>query len=46
MSASDIEFLKIYVLLSPALLFLVGLGVVWLTGWMDRCEERRRHAAE
>ena len=46
MSASDIEFLKIYVLLSPALLFLVALGVVWLTRWLDRREERRHHAAE
>lgn len=42
MSAWDIEFLKIYVLLSPALLFLVALGVVWLTRWLDRREDGRR----
>ncbi len=42
MTASDIEFLKTYLPLSPALLFVVALGVVWLTRWLDRREDRRR----
>jgi hypothetical protein len=46
MSPQDLHLLKIYVLLSPALVFLLGLGVYWLTGWMDRREERRHHVAE
>jgi hypothetical protein len=46
MSLPDIDPLKIYVLLSPLLVFLLGLGMFWLTGWMDRREERRRHPAE
>ena len=46
MNLSDIDPLKIYVLLSPFLVFLLGVAVYWLTGWMDRREERRHHAAE
>ena len=46
MSTDDAELLRIYVLLSPFLVFGLGLGVFWLTGWMDRREERRRHPAE
>jgi len=46
MTASDVEFLKIYVLLSPALLFLVALGVVWLRRWEDEREDRRRAAKD
>jgi hypothetical protein len=40
MSEHDIFLLKIYVLLSPLLIFALALGVVWLTGWMDRRERR------
>ncbi len=46
MSEHDILILKIYVLLSPFLIFGLALGVVWLTGWMDRREQRRHHPAE
>ena len=46
MSPHDVELLKIYVLVSPFLIFCVALGVYWLTGWMDRREDRRHHAAE
>jgi hypothetical protein len=45
MTPQEIDVLKIYVLLSPFLVFALALGVVWLTGWMDRREERR-HPAE
>ena len=38
--------LEIYVLLSPLLVLLIALGVFWLTGWMDRREQRRHHPAE
>ena len=40
------EILKIYVMLSPLVVVALGLAVFWLTGWMDRREERQRHAAE
>ncbi|MEJ2435338.1 MAG: hypothetical protein P8Y53_20125 [Pseudolabrys sp.] len=46
MTPYEIELLKIYVLASPLLVFCVALFVYWLTGWMDRREEQRRHAAE
>ena len=36
MTTTEIDILKIYVLLSPALVFLMALGMVWLTGWLDR----------
>lgn len=42
MSASDIEILKIYVLLSPALVFLLALGVMAFARWQDAREDRRR----
>jgi len=42
MTTLEIEVLKVYVLLSPLLVFLLALGVVWLTGWMDRREDRRK----
>jgi hypothetical protein len=45
MSAQDIEILRIYVLLSPLLVFALAMGVVWFTGWMDR-RERHHHPAE
>lgn len=46
MKWQDMSFLEIYVMLSPFLVGALGLFVYWLTGWMDRREERRRHAAE
>jgi hypothetical protein len=48
MTASEIELLKVYVLLSPALVFLLALGVVWLTDWLDRREAgcRRQRPAQ
>lgn len=42
MSASDIEILKIYVLLSPALVFLLALGVMGFARWQDAREDRLR----
>ncbi|MGA7975354.1 MAG: hypothetical protein WCA36_21375 [Pseudolabrys sp.] len=46
MNLHDLNVLEIYVLASPFLVFGLGLGVFWLTGWLDRREERRHHAAE
>ena len=37
---------EIYLLIAPLLVMGFGLAMFWLTGWMDRREERRRHAAE
>ncbi len=45
MTPHEIELLKIYVLASPFLVFCLALGVYWLTGWLDR-REQRRHPAE
>jgi hypothetical protein len=45
MNLHDIDLLKIYVLASPLLVFGLAVGIVWLTGWMDR-HERRQHPAE
>ncbi len=45
MSPHDVELLKIYVLFSPFLIFGLALGMVWLTGWLDR-REQSRHPAE
>ena len=39
------SFQDYYVLLVPVAVAALGLGVFWLTGWMDRREERR-HPAE
>jgi NhaP-type Na+/H+ or K+/H+ antiporter len=36
----------IYLLMAPFLAVAFGLAMFWLTGWLDRREERRRHAAE
>ena len=44
MNLHDIDPLKIYVLVSPLLVFGLALGVVWLTGWMDRREQRQNPA--
>ena len=44
MTSYEIDLLKIYVLVSPLLVFALALGVVWLTGWMDRREHRQRPA--
>jgi hypothetical protein len=38
----DIDPLKIYMLVSPLLIFGLALAVVWLTSWMDRHERRQR----
>ncbi len=46
MNSQDMDLLKIYVMVSPFLVFGLGLGVFWLTGGMDRREERRRHPAD
>jgi hypothetical protein len=46
MNSQDIDLLTIYVMVSPFLVGALGLFVFWLTGWMDRREERRRHPAE
>ena len=35
-----------YVLLVPFAVGALGLAVYWLTGWLDRREERRHRAAE
>jgi hypothetical protein len=40
MSPQEVELLKIYVLVSPFLVFGLAIGMVWLTGWMDQCERR------
>jgi hypothetical protein len=45
MTPYEIELLKIYVLLSPLVIFGLAAAVVGLTGWMDR-REQRRHPAE
>jgi len=42
---SDTDALKILVLAYPVLVVAMALFVVWLTGWMDR-REQRRHPAE
>jgi hypothetical protein len=46
MNLQGMNLLEIYVMLSPLVVVALGLAVYWLTGWMDRREERRRHAAE
>ena len=33
-------------LMAPLLALAFGVGMFWLTGWLDRREERRHHAAE
>lgn len=37
---------QFYVLLVPVAVGALGLVVFWLTGWVDRREERRHRAAE
>lgn len=44
MTASDIEFLKIYLLLAPVLVVVFALIIVMLTRWQDAREDRRRAA--
>jgi hypothetical protein len=31
---------------APFLMLLAGLAVIWITGWQDKREARKRHAAE
>jgi hypothetical protein len=38
--------LEIYVLLLPFIILGMALGVIWLTGRMDRHDERHHSAAE
>jgi len=45
MNSQEMDILKIYVMLSPLVVVALGVGVYWLTGWMDRREEQR-HPAE
>ena len=40
------DFFAIYVVLSPLVVLALALSVYWLTGWLERREERRHHAAE
>lgn len=40
MNSQYMSLLQIYVLLVPVAVGALGLGVFWLTGWMDRREER------
>jgi hypothetical protein len=44
MTASDIEFLKIYLLLAPVLVVVFALIIVALTRWQDAREDRRQAA--
>lgn len=46
MNSQQLDLLKIYVVLSPLVVVAIGFAVYWLTGWLDRREEQRRHAAE
>jgi hypothetical protein len=46
MSAQNLDLTQFYVLLVPVAVAALALFVFWLTGWMDRREERRHHAAE
>ena len=41
MNSQGIDLLKIYVMLSPLVVVAIGVGVYWLTGWMDRREQQR-----
>lgn len=36
----------ISLLMAPLLALAFGVGMFWLTGWLDRREERRHRAAE
>ena len=45
MNLQNMSLFDIYVLLLPAAVGALGLGVFWLTGWMDR-REQRQHPAE
>jgi hypothetical protein len=45
MNLQAMSFLEIYVFLIPFLMGALGLFVFWLTGWMDR-REQRHHPAE
>ena len=45
MTPSEVQGLQILVLAMPVLVVAMALFVVWLTGWMER-REQRRHPAE
>jgi len=42
MTPSDIEFLKIYLLLAPVLVVVFALVILVLARWQDKHEDRRR----
>jgi len=46
MNLPNLSFLEITAVLMPAAVAALGLVVYWLTGWMDRREDGRHHAAE
>lgn len=46
MTASDAEFLKVYVLLAPVLLVLFGFAMMAMIHWQDARENRRRLTKE
>ncbi len=40
------SLLEIYAMAAPFVVFAIALGVYWITGWLDRRDGRRQHAAE
>ena len=42
MSASDLQVLKVYMLLAPVLVVVFALIILALVRWQDRREDRRR----
>jgi hypothetical protein len=46
MNSQNVSLVQFYVLLVPVAVGVLGLAVFWLTGWMDRRDQRRHHAAE
>lgn len=46
MNADDVYWLKIWMLASPFMVFGLALFVYWLTGSLDRREDRRQQDVE
>lgn len=46
MTPRDAELLWAYLMAAPFIVVGVALFMYWFTGWLDRREERRHHAAE
>ena len=42
MTLSQIDGLQILALAMPAVIVAIALGVFWVTGWLDKREDRRR----